>query len=171
MIQMKDMLELFPKMPLYYNIPSKHAQEKCLNADFLGAGRLFQKKCLVVYYSSSKPLFSNGYYERPCIDKDTARPNVRPLIPTLPPGSASLPTTGELLATDPRFSTLLVALSAAFGEETGLVAPFTVFAPTNAAFAKIDNATLTGLLADTDALQTGEKQSSSSYRSVGIRMG
>ena len=44
MIQMKDMLELFPKMPLYYNIPSKHAQEKCLNADFLTAGRLIQKK-------------------------------------------------------------------------------------------------------------------------------
>ena len=48
MIQMKDMLDLFPKMPLYYNIPSKHAQEKCLNADFLTAGRLLQKKCLVV---------------------------------------------------------------------------------------------------------------------------
>ena len=53
MIQMKDMLNLFPKIPLYYNIPSKHAQEKCLNADFLTAGRLLQKKCLVVYYSSS----------------------------------------------------------------------------------------------------------------------
>ena len=53
MIQMKDMLNLFPKIPLYYNIPSKHAEEKCLNADFLTAGRLLQKKCLVVYYSYS----------------------------------------------------------------------------------------------------------------------
>ena len=53
MIQLKDILNLFPKIPLYYNIPSKHALEKCLNADFLTAGRLFQKKCLVVYYSSS----------------------------------------------------------------------------------------------------------------------
>ena len=61
MIQMKDMLELFPKMPLYYNIPSKHAQEKCLKADFLGAGRLFQKKCLVVYYSSSILILSVHY--------------------------------------------------------------------------------------------------------------
>ena len=42
MIQMKDMLDLFPKMPLYYNIPSKHAQEKCLNADFLTA--LYSRK-------------------------------------------------------------------------------------------------------------------------------
>ena len=47
MIQMKDMINLFPKIPLYYNNTSKHAQEKCLNADFLTAGRLFQKKCLV----------------------------------------------------------------------------------------------------------------------------
>ena len=54
MIQMKDMLNLFPKIPLYYNIPSKHAEEKCLNADFLTAGHLLQKKCLVVYYSSSR---------------------------------------------------------------------------------------------------------------------
>mgnify|MGYP001463569471 CR=1 FL=1 len=44
MIQMKDMLNLFPKIPLYYNIPSKHAEEKCLNADFLTAGRLLQNK-------------------------------------------------------------------------------------------------------------------------------
>ena len=35
------------------------------------------------------------------------------------------------------------------------MAPFTVFAPTNSAFAKIDNATLTSLLADPESLQTG----------------
>ena len=61
MIQMKDMLNLFPKIPLYYNIPSKHAEEKCLNADFLTAGRLLQKKCLVVYYSSSRMKLKNLY--------------------------------------------------------------------------------------------------------------
>ena len=44
MIQMKDMLNLFPKIPLYFNFPSKHAKEKCLNANFLTAGCLFQKK-------------------------------------------------------------------------------------------------------------------------------
>ena len=118
-------------------------------------------RCLVKTQGFNKShYFLDDYYKRPCADN--ARPNVRPLTPTLPPGSASLPTTGELLATDPRFSTLLTALGAAFGEETGLAAPSTVFGPTNAAFAKIDNATLSGLLADTDALQTGEMQSSSS---------
>ena len=61
-----------------------------------------------------------------------------------------------MLATDPRFSTLLTALAAAFGDDTGLEAPFTVFAPTNSAFAKIDQETLTGLLSDSRALQDGE---------------
>ena len=79
MIQMKDMLNLFPKIPLYYNIPSKHAEEKCLNADFLTAGRLLQKKCLVVYYSSSMRILCNFFFnfinlcqnkKLQCIDKD-----------------------------------------------------------------------------------------------------
>ena len=74
-------------------------------------------------------------------------------IPTVPIGRG--PTTGEVLASDPRFSTLLIALGAAFGNETGLEAPFTVFAPTNKAFAKIDDETLAGLLEDPDALQEG----------------
>jgi uncharacterized surface protein with fasciclin (FAS1) repeats len=59
----------------------------------------------------------------------------------------------QLVSTDPRFSTLLAAVSAA-----GLVdtlsgkGPFTVFAPTNDAFAKVPKATLDSLLADKDAL-------------------
>ena len=73
-------------------------------------------------------------------------------IPSIKPGSEKLPTTGEVLATDERFSTLLAALGVAFPNGTGLEAPFTVFAPTNSAFEKIDPGTLSGLLADTDAL-------------------
>lgn len=61
-----------------------------------------------------------------------------------------------MLATDPMFSTLLTALAAAFGDDTGLEPPFTVFAPTNSAFAKLDQETLTGLLSDSRALQDGE---------------
>jgi len=62
-------------------------------------------------------------------------------------------TVAGVVAGDSRFSTLLTAVSTA-----GLVdtlsgeGPFTVFAPTNEAFAKIDPATLQGLLADKDAL-------------------
>ena len=66
--------------------------------------------------------------------------------------SVQLPTTGEVLATDKRFSTLLTALGTAFPDAAPLPAPFTVFAPTNSAFAKIEPEALTELLADTDAL-------------------
>ena len=46
MIQLKYMLAIFQKIPFYYNIPSKHAQEKCLNADFLTGVQGVQKKCM-----------------------------------------------------------------------------------------------------------------------------
>ena len=83
-------------------------------------------------------------------------------IPTLPTGSGNLPTTGQLLATDKRFSTLVLALETAFGNETGLAAPFTVFAPTNKAFAKIDENTLNGLLEKPEDLQNGKTVTQSS---------
>ena len=48
---------------------------------------------------------------------------------------------------DPQLSTLLTALKAAgLGKTLAGSGPFTVFAPTNAAFAKIPKATLTALL-------------------------
>jgi uncharacterized surface protein with fasciclin (FAS1) repeats len=52
-----------------------------------------------------------------------------------------------------RFSTLLAAVSAAgLAETLSGKGPFTVFAPTNEAFAKISNATLADLLANKPAL-------------------
>jgi len=65
---------------------------------------------------------------------------------------SSLPTTGQVLATDKRFSTLLLALEIAFGNETGLDPPFTVFAPTAQAFNKLNNSTLTALLQNPEEL-------------------
>merc|ERR1712045_29613 len=55
----------------------------------------------------------------------------------------------EIATGDERFSTLLAAVSAADLAGEG---PFTVFAPTNDAFAKIPADTLNGLLADKEAL-------------------
>ena len=71
---------------------------------------------------------------------------------------SSLPTTGQVLATDKRFATLLLALETAFGNETSLEPPFTVFAPTVQAFNKLDPDTLSGLLEDPDSLAQGERQ-------------
>jgi uncharacterized surface protein with fasciclin (FAS1) repeats len=60
----------------------------------------------------------------------------------------------DIAASNDDFSTLVTALTAADLVTTlsDTSANFTVFAPTNAAFDKIDDATLDGLLADTDAL-------------------
>merc|ERR1712119_192601 len=59
----------------------------------------------------------------------------------------------ELAIATPQLSTLLAAVKAAGLVETlAGEGPFTVFAPTNKAFAKIPKTTLNGLLADKDAL-------------------
>merc|ERR1712038_675345 len=59
----------------------------------------------------------------------------------------------ELAIATPALSTLVAAVQAAGLVETlSGPGPFTVFAPTNDAFAKIPSATLNGLLADKDAL-------------------
>jgi len=66
-----------------------------------------------------------------------------------------LPTSNiaELVSSDPRFSTLLAAVGAAgLADTLAGEGPFTVFAPTNDAFAKIPEDALNGLLADKPAL-------------------
>ena len=104
---------------------------------------------------------------RPFVPVPAPVPPYRPAVPR-PPPTVPLPSitpTGErtVLATleaDPdQFSTLSAALAAAgiTDEEVAKLAPVTLFAPTNSAFAKIDNTTLAGLLADTAAL-TGTLQ-------------
>ncbi|GEM86168.1 fasciclin domain-containing protein [Meiothermus granaticius] len=63
--------------------------------------------------------------------------------------SMSNRTIAEIVASNPQFSTLLTALKAAGLEQTlAEKGPFTVFAPTNEAFAKIPKATLEALLKD-----------------------
>lgn len=66
--------------------------------------------------------------------------------------SANL-TIAQIVSTNPNFSTLLAAVKAAGLVETlSGPGPFTVFAPTNEAFAKIPKADLDKLLADKAAL-------------------
>jgi uncharacterized surface protein with fasciclin (FAS1) repeats len=77
----------------------------------------------------------------------------------MPPAEMVTPTQNivEVALADPdNFSTLVTALSAADLVTTlsNEDAMFTVFAPTNAAFAAVDPEALSALLADTDALTT-----------------
>merc|ERR1712086_78 len=79
------------------------------------------------------------------------------LIVTGAPGghyrSTPTKTIAELAIATPALSTLLAAVTAAGLVETlSGEGPFTVFAPTNDAFAKIPADALNGLLADKDAL-------------------
>ncbi|QLG12064.1 fasciclin domain-containing protein [Deinococcus sp. D7000] len=73
-------------------------------------------------------------------------------------GGSSMPsgnTIAGIVSNDPNFSTLLAAVKAAGLVETlSSPGPFTVFAPTNAAFAKIPQADLNALLNDPAALKS-----------------
>ena len=68
-------------------------------------------------------------------------------------GGAATKSILELVMETPELKTLLKAVTVASLEDTlDEGGPFTVFAPTNDAFAKIPEETLNGLLADKDAL-------------------
>jgi transforming growth factor-beta-induced protein len=75
--------------------------------------------------------------------------------PAKVPATAAAPckTITELVSGDPQFSTLLTAVQAAGLAETLSSGSYTVFAPTNAAFAKVPSDTLSGLLNDPVALK------------------
>jgi len=85
---------------------------------------------------------NHGYYSKPAAPAPMVRAVADPTM-----------SIAELVVGDARFSTLLAAVQAAelvdvlAGEGT-----FTVFAPTNDAFAKVPSDALTALLADKDAL-------------------
>jgi uncharacterized surface protein with fasciclin (FAS1) repeats len=79
------------------------------------------------------------------IGLSTAAPLIRNSVPTH--------TIAQIAAADPRFSTLVTALQAAGLVDTlNSAGSFTVFAPTNAAFAKLPAGTLEAVLADKDLL-------------------
>lgn len=65
-----------------------------------------------------------------------------------PAGAAACPTITQIVASDPQFSTLLTAVQAAGLADTLSSGSYTVFAPTNAAFAKVPSDTLSNLLND-----------------------
>ena len=74
--------------------------------------------------------------------------------PTPEPTEEPAPTIAEVAASDDSFSTLVTALEAADLVETLQgEGPFTVFAPTDDAFAALPEGTLDALLADQDALR------------------
>merc|ERR1711997_138836 len=77
----------------------------------------------------------------------------RQYTPRVKAAPAPAKTIAGLVVSDSRFSTLLGAVKAAGLVDTlSGAGPFTVFAPTNDAFAKVPQDALTALLADKEAL-------------------
>ena len=90
------------------------------------------------------------------INPDVNTPNgvIHTINKVLLPPDMSMKTVGEVLAEDGRFTTLLAALQAT-GLDTALAEaePFTIFAPTDEAFARLPAGTVQFLLANPDALK------------------
>ena len=91
----------------------------------------------------------------PAVPSPTAPPDAPPPSPppTEPEPPADVPTLFDVLAADRQFSTLVGLLrSLGFDEDMAQPGPFTVFAPTNAAFDAMDPEELEELSADRDRL-------------------
>jgi branched-chain amino acid transport system substrate-binding protein len=70
-------------------------------------------------------------------------------VPPVNPPDLTAPTVLESLKADPRFSTLVGILEAAgFTDDTSVIGPITLFAPTDDAFKAVDQATLDAIKAD-----------------------
>ncbi|WP_243398388.1 fasciclin domain-containing protein [Deinococcus koreensis] len=74
--------------------------------------------------------------------------------PAAPAPAGACKTIAQIVAGDPNFSTLATALNAAGLTQTLQSGQYTVFAPTNAAFAKLPSDTLAAALNDTELLKT-----------------
>jgi len=108
-----------------------------------------------IYNVALTPMIPKSYPQPPIhyVPRKPGRPGVG-VIPTVTISPTGSSTVLQTLINDERFSTLVAAVTAAniTQETVDSLAPVTIFAPTNAAFAKIDNSTLTTLLADPVAL-------------------
>lgn len=74
--------------------------------------------------------------------------------PAARPGTAACQTIAQIVANDAQFSTLLTAVQAAGLTETLASGQYTVFAPTNAAFAKLPSDQLAAVLNDEEMLRS-----------------
>merc|ERR1711972_110915 len=145
-------VELLKKVLLYHVLPGV-VKSSDITDDLTAASAEGSELRANVYYKS---IFSNGYITvngKKVKNADINASNgiihiMKDVIYPIPSGNIA-----EVVSGDERFSTLLAAVGAAgLADTLATGGPFTVFAPTNDAFAKIPKETLDGLLADKDAL-------------------
>merc|ERR1719489_394416 len=145
-------VELLKKVLLYHVIPGI-VKSSDITDDLTAASAEGSELRANIYYKS---IFSNGYItvngkkvKRPDIDASNGIIHImKDVIYPIPSGNIA-----EVVSGDKRFSTLLAAVGAAgLADTLATGGPFTVFAPTNEAFAKVPKEVLDGLLADKEAL-------------------
>jgi len=145
-------VELLKKVLLYHVIPGV-VKSSDITDDLTAASAEGSDLRANVYYKSK---FSNGYItvngksvKHPDIEASNGIIHImKDVIYPIPSGNIA-----EVVSGDERFSTLLAAVGAAgLADTLATGGPFTVFAPTNEAFAKVPQDALDGLLADKEAL-------------------
>jgi len=145
-------VELLKKVLLYHVIPGVVKSSDITN-DLTAASAEGSDLRANVYYKSK---YGKGYIT--VNGKQVKYPDIKAsngiihimkdVIYPIPSGNIA-----EVVSGDERFSTLLAAVGAAgLADTLATGGPFTVFAPTNEAFAKVPEDALNGLLADKEAL-------------------
>merc|ERR1711872_915097 len=145
-------VELLKKVLLYHVIPGV-VKSSDITDDLTAASAEGSDLGANVYYKSK---YGKGYIT--VNGKQVKYPDIKAsngiihimkdVIYPIPSGNIA-----EVVSGDERFSTLLAAVGAAgLADTLATGGPFTVFAPTNEAFAKVPQDALNGLLADKEAL-------------------
>jgi len=145
-------VELLKKVLLYHVVPGV-VMSSDITDDLTAASAEGSDLRANVYYKSK---YGKGYIT--VNGKNVKYPDIKAsngiihlmkdVIYPIPSGNIA-----EVVSGDERFSTLLAAVGAAgLADTLATAGPFTVFAPTNEAFAKVPQDVLDGLLADKEAL-------------------
>merc|ERR1711872_146414 len=146
-------VELLKKVLLYHVIPGAEVNSRDITDDLTAASAEGSDLRANVYFKSK---YGHGYIT--VNGKSVKYPDIKAtngiihimkdVIYPIPSGNIA-----EVVSGDERFSTLLAAVGAAgLADTLATGGPFTVFAPTNEAFAKVPQDALDALLADKDAL-------------------
>ncbi len=145
--------EQLKQVLLYHVVPGKVTSDQVVS---LETAKTVQGESVKIAVKDNKVMINNATVAKADV---MASNGVIHVIDTviLPPsmqGGEETKTVAEIAAGNEDFSTLVTALQKAeLVDALNGEGPFTVFAPTNAAFAKLPETTLNGLLNDQDALK------------------
>merc|ERR1719341_565457 len=144
-------VELLKKVLLFHVLPgsvmSKDVTNDLTAASVEGTNLRANVYLKSEYYDGFVTINGKRVYKADIVADNGVIHMVTDVIYPFPTGNIA-----EVVTGDERFSTLLAAVAADLAETLSTGGPFTVFAPTNDAFAKVPKDALDALLADKEAL-------------------